>query len=217
MQLQAERTIVLDESEAVRLGHGVEDFLRKLRELQSSRRGHDKSVAVNTKGADLCGLFDEHSSAPFIVVCLPDSAVGALPALVESPVDVFNDYSGDLMSKYTYLQFSGGHHQLWLSTMSLDAALDHAFEKDELFLVVYCGAKLWARRLTSTTLGDAEMLMCEIQSAEGSTGPNYRPVREFTPKQLRAASGRAAREAVLLADKPCYLFRPEMYVRTLRQ
>jgi hypothetical protein len=217
MQLQAEKTIVLDESEAVRLGHGVADFFRKLRGLQNSRQGYDKSVAVNAKGADLCGLFDEHSTAPFVVVCLPDSAVGALPALIESPVNVFNDYSSDLMSKYTYLQFSGGHHQIWLNTMFLDAALDHAFEEDELFLAVYCGAKLWARRLTSTTLGEAEMLMCEIQAAEGSTGPNYRPIREFTPERLRAACSRAVREAALLADKRCYLFRPDMYVRTRRK
>jgi len=213
MQLQAERTIVLDESEAANLGHGVEGLLQELRELLSSRKGHDKSVAVNMMGADLCGLFDEHSSTPFVVVCLPESAAAAMPGLVESTVDVFNDFSRDLLSKYTYLQLRGEHHQLWLNTMFLDAALDHAAVQVELLLVVYCGRKLWARRLTSTSLGEIEMLMGELQAAESSTGPNYRPIREFTAEQLQAATERATHEAALLADKPCYLFRPEMFVR----
>lgn len=119
------------------------------------------------------------------LICLPESAQDALPALLEDDADIVNVTSFDLTRSTTCLVLKGGGKSLELDTWPINDSLRKREGAIVLIVAVVCGQDVWVRRLHAE---DPDLLLDRAQASGIGAGYNFEPYRWWSEEELRRAA-----------------------------
>lgn len=163
---------------------GQPDFLpivESLRETVGRPEVLDGAVACVVKARYLPKMSAGEPSV--VLVCLPETAHDALPALLEDDADIVNLTSFDLTTSSTCLVLKGSGKSLELATYAVGDALRE--RQGTTVVAIVCGDCVWLRRLCAQ---DPELLFERLQASEIGSGYNYRPGPWWSDEELQHAA-----------------------------
>jgi len=145
-------------------------------------KGEDAAMAIELSASDFSPEF--HYPGPNVVVVLitlPARLVGDLDAIASSEPSIYNEYSPDLLENYSYIAFKGNEFEVRLDLWRL-----HRFPEaihDGVIFFTFIAAD----RVAVGQVEASEDLEEVSQGACISSGPNYKPGRDWSEEAITAA------------------------------
>jgi len=157
---------------------GVQDFL----EFCYEWKGKDAAIAVELCASDLGPTFHHpRLEVVVVLVTLPSRLASDLESIASSEPSIYNEYSPDLMENYSYIGFKGHEFEVRIDLWRL-----HRFPRvvgDGLILVAFIAGD----KIAIGHVEGSEELEEVSQAACISSGPNYKPRRNWSEEAITAA------------------------------